>query len=196
MRLIRVNHFHEPHMNDRKTVICVPGQQKGGGHMDVLLVKRAQRGDADAFVSLIEKYKTALYKAAKSYLSSEEDIADVMQDTVLAAYEHMGELKSAPYFKTWLTRILINQCKDFLRQQKRYVVSDEIMKTADGTPGNDREFYELIKELPEDSRMIFLLYYGEGFKTNEIAQILDMNENTVKSRLRRGRDKLKQALCY
>lgn len=70
------------------------------------------------------------------------------------------------------------------------------MKTADGTPGNDREFYELIKELPEDSRMIFLLYYGEGFKTNEIAQILDMNENTVKSRLRRGRDKLKQALCY
>ncbi len=164
--------------------------------MDVLLVKRAQRGDADAFVSLIEKYKTALYKAAKSYQSSEEDIADVMQDTVLAAYEHMGELKSAPYFKTWLTRILINQCKDFLRQQKRYVVSDEIMKTADGTPGNDREFYELIKELPEDSRMIFLLYYGEGFKTNEIAQILDMNENTVKSRLRRGRDKLKQALCY
>ena len=50
--------------------------------MDVLLVKRAQRGDAEAFVSLIEKYKTALYKAAKSYLSSEEDIADVMQDTV------------------------------------------------------------------------------------------------------------------
>ena len=75
--------------------------------MDVLLVKRAQRGDAEAFVSLIEKYKTALYKAAKSYLSSEEDIADVMQDTVLAAYEHMRELKSASYFKTWLTRILI-----------------------------------------------------------------------------------------
>lgn len=164
--------------------------------MDVLLVKRAQRGDAEAFVSLIEKYKTVLYKAAKSYLSSEEDIADVMQDTVLAAYEHMRELKSASYFKTWLTRILINQCKDFLRQKKRYVVSDEIMETAGAAPGNDREFYELIKELPEDSRMIFLLYYGEGFKTNEIAQILDMNENTVKSRLKRGRDKLRQALCY
>lgn len=164
--------------------------------MDVLLVKRAQRGDAGAFVSLVEKYKTALYKAAKSYLISEEDIADVMQDTVLAAYEHMGELKSASYFKTWITRILINQCKDFLRRQKHYVVSDEVMETVSETPGNDREFYELIKELPEDSRMIFLLYYGEGFKTNEIAQILDMNENTVKSRLRRGRDKLRQVLCY
>lgn len=164
--------------------------------IDALLVKRAQRDDVGAFVELMEKHKTALYKAAKSYLRSEEDIADVMQDTVLAAYEHIGELKNASYFKTWLTRILINQCKDFLRQQKRYVVSDEIAETAYEMPENDREFYELVKELPEDYRMIFLLYYGEGFKTGEIAQILEVNENTVKSRLRRGRDRLRQVLCY
>ncbi len=164
--------------------------------MDVLLVKRAQRGDVGAFTELIEKHKTALYKAAKSYLGSEEDIADVMQDTVLAAYEHIGELRKTSYFKTWLTRILINQCKDFLRQQKRYVLSEQIAETAYEMPENDREFYELVKELPEDYRMIFLLYYGEGFRTNEIAQILEVNENTVKSRLRRGRDKLKQVLCY
>ena len=164
--------------------------------MDALLVKRAQREDVGAFVELMEKYKTALYKVAKSYLGSEDDIADVMQDTVLAAYEHIKELKNASYFKTWLTRILINQCKDFLRQQKKYVVSDKIAETPYEMPENIREFYELIKELPEDYRMIFLLYYGEGFKTNEIAQILDVNENTVKSRLRRGRDRLKQVLCY
>ena len=164
--------------------------------MDALLVKRAQREDVGAFVELMEKYKTALYKVAKSYLGSEDDIADVMQDTVLAAYEHIKELKNASYFKTWLTRILINQCKDFLRQQKKYVVSDKIAETSYEMPENNRELYELIKELPEDYRMIFLLYYGEGFKTNEIAQILDVNENTVKSRLRRGRDRLKQVLCY
>ena len=164
--------------------------------MDALLVKRAQREDVGAFVELMEKYKTALYKVAKSYLGSEDDIADVMQDTVLAAYEHIKELKNASYFKTWLTRILINQCKDFLRQQKKYVVSDKIAEASYEMPENNREFYELIKELPEDYRMIFLLYYGEGFKTNEIAQILDVNENTVKSRLRRGRDRLKQVLCY
>ena len=164
--------------------------------MDALLVKRAQREDVGAFVELMEKYKTALYKVAKSYLGREDDIADVMQDTVLAAYEHIKELKNASYFKTWLTRILINQCKDFLRQQKKYVVSDKIAETSYEMPENNREFYELIKELPEDYRMIFLLYYGEGFKTNEIAQILDVNENTVKSRLRRGRDRLKQVLCY
>lgn len=164
--------------------------------MDTLLVKRAQKQDIDAFVHLIEKNKTKLYKVAKSYLGNEEDVADAMQDTVLSAYEHIQELKNASYFKTWITRILINHCKDLLRQNKRCTVSDEIIQTIDTAPEDDREFYALIGELPEDYRMIFLLYYGEEFHTSEIAQILDINENTVKSRLRRGREKLKRILCY
>lgn len=164
--------------------------------MDALLVKRAQKNDMDAFVALIEKHKTGLYKVAKSYLRSEEDVADVMQDTVLSAYEHIRELKNVSYFKTWLTRILINHCKNMLRQQKRCIVSEEVPETSDTVPPDDREFYALVGELPEDYRMIFLLYYGEGFRTGEIAQILELNENTVKSRLRRGREKLKHVLCY
>ena len=78
----------------------------------MFLVKQAQRGDADAFVALIEKYKMDLYKVAKAYLKNEEDVADVMQETTLSAWEHLGELKKAAYFKTWLTRILINNCKN------------------------------------------------------------------------------------
>lgn len=164
--------------------------------MDTLLVKRAQKRDMDAFVHLIEKNKNNLYKIAKSYLGNEEDIADAIQDTVLSAYEHIHELRTASYFKTWLTRILINHCNDLLRQKKRCFVSDQIEREGSAEPRDDREFYELIGELPEDYRMIFLLYYGEGFRTSEIAQILSMNENTVKSKLRRGRDKLKHILCY
>jgi len=163
--------------------------------MDVLLVKRAQRRDMEAFVDLMEKHKAGLYKVAKSYLRSEEDVADVMQETVLSVYEHIQELKSVSYFKTWITRILINNCKDYLRQQKRYLVSDQIPESIAEAPENDREFYRLVGELPEDYRAVFLLYYGEGFHTREIAQILEMNENTVKSKLRRGRDRLKQVLC-
>ena len=164
--------------------------------MDVLLVKRAQRRDMEAFVELMEKHKTGLYKVAKSYLRSEEDVADVMQETVLSVYEHIQELKSVSYFKTWMTRILINHCKDILRRQKRYLVSDQLPENIEEAPVNDREFYRLVGELPEDYRAVFLLYYGEGFHAREIAQILDMNENTVKSKLRRGRDRLKQVLCY
>lgn len=164
--------------------------------LDTLLVKRAQKKDTDAFVHLIEKNKTNLYKVAKSYLKNEEDIADAMQDTILSAYEHIHEIKHASYFKTWITRILINRCNDLLRQQKRCLISDQIDQAANAIPERDLEFYELIAELPEDYRIIFLLYYGEGFHTNEIAQILDVNENTVKSKLRRGRKKLKSILCY
>lgn len=163
--------------------------------MELLLVKRAQKGDKEAFVRLIEKHKLSLYKIAKSYLKNEEDIADVMQDTVLSAYEHITTLKQASYFKTWLTRILINHCNDLLRQQKRLIptlLEDD--KTA-AAPADDREFYELLEDLPEDMRLVFLLYYGEGFRTREIAQILDMNENTVKSKLQRGRQKLKNSMC-
>ena len=64
--------------------------------------------------------------------------------------------------------------------------------TQASAPENDRGFYELLEELPENCRTIFLLYYGEGFHTKEIAQILEMNENTVKSRLKRGRKNLEQ----
>ena len=164
--------------------------------MDTLLVKRAQKQDMDAFVHLIEKNKTSLYKVAKSYLGREEDVADAMQDTVLSAYEHIRELRNASYFKTWITRILINHCNNLLRQQKRCLVSNQIVQTADAVSEDDREFYALIGELPEDYRMIFLLYYGEQFRTSEIAQILDVNENTVKSKLRIGREKLNRILCY
>ena len=164
--------------------------------MDTLLVKRAQKQDMEAFVHLIKKNKTNLYKVAKSYLGNEEDVADAIQDTVLSAYEHIQELKNAAYFKTWITRILINHCKDLLKQQRRCMVSDQLPDRPEEVPKDDREFYRLVGELPEDYRAIFLLFYGEGFHTREIAQILDINENTVKSKLRRGRERLKQVLCY
>lgn len=169
--------------------------QKIRGNMQMWLVKKAQRGDADAFVELIEKNKSSLYKAARSYLSCEDDIADVMSETVLAAYEHLGELRTASYFKTWITRILINNCKSLLQSRKRLVMTDEFPEEgAEQDMDSQREFMELVRELPADYRMIFVLYYGEGFHTREIAEILDMSENTVKSRLRRGRVKLEQVV--
>lgn len=164
--------------------------------MDMLLVKKAQKNDVAAFIQLIEENKTALYKVAKSYLSNEEDIADVMQDTILSAYEHIGELKTASYFKTWITRILINRCNDLLRRQKRFVSMELTEEPAVSPKESDYEFYELLRALPENDRAIFLLYYGEGFNTREVAEVLELNENTVKSRLRRGRKKLEQAISY
>lgn len=162
--------------------------------MNMLLIKRAQKHDTDAFIQLIEEYKTAFYKVAKTYLKNEEDVADVIQGTILSAYEHIGELKTVSYFKTWLIRILINHCTDVVRQQKRVVSMEQAEEQTGTFLESDYEFYELIRELPEKDRTIFLLYYGECFNAREIAELLGWNENTVKSRLQRGRKKLKQVL--
>lgn len=164
--------------------------------MNMLLIKRAQKQDTDAFIQLIEENKTALYKVAKSYLKNEEDVADAMQDTILSAFEHIGELKTVSYFKTWLTRILINHCTDIVRRQRRMVSMEEAEEPAGNLVESDYEFYELLRELPEKDRIIFLLYYGEGFNTREISEILEWNENTVRSRLQRGRKKLEQVLSF
>lgn len=157
------------------------------------LIQKAQSGDVNAFTELMEQHKIALYKVAKSYLKHEDDVADAMQDTVLSAWEHLRDLRELSYFKTWLTRICINRCNDILRRQKR-VQPSEYSEEVAVAPENDRDFYELLEELPEEYRMIFLLYYGQGFRTKEIAELLDLNENTVKSRLARGRQRLKETL--
>lgn len=162
------------------------------------LVKKAQRGDAEAFISLIEECKMTMRRVAYGYLGNDEDVADVIQDTILAAYEHMDALKKGEHFKTWLVRILINHCTRIWRQNRKTVrLADGCGAGEPGYTDRDKsnvEFKELLMSLPEDSRVVFQLYYGEQFTTKEIASILTMNENTVKSRLRRGKEYLRAQL--
>ena len=162
-----------------------------------ILVKKAQKGDPEAFVSLIEQNKNSLYRVAKGFFQNEADIADAISDTVLSAYEHITELKKAEFFKTWLIRILINSCNQMLRERKKCEVVERLpeMRYLEND-FSDIEFREMLSSFPEDCQTIMLLYYGEQFTTREIANILGMKENTVKSKLRRTRGALRDALLY
>lgn len=163
----------------------------------ILQVKRAQRGDTGAFAALIEENKMALRRIAHGFFESEEDVADVLQETVLNAFEHLPELKNARYFKTWLVRILINNCNSLYRENRRSVPFEELPETLPAAPPpSDLEFFEMLRSLPPDSRLIFQLYYGERFTTREIAGMLKMNESTVKSRLSRGKKQLREGLRF
>ena len=163
----------------------------------ILQVKRAQRGDTGAFAALIEENKMALRRIAHGFFESEEEVADVLQETVLNAFEHLPELKNARYFKTWLVRILINNCNSLYRENRRSVPFDELPETLPAAPPpSDLEFFEMLRSLPPDSRLIFQLYYGERFTTREIAGMLKMNESTVKSRLSRGKKQLREGLRF
>lgn len=160
-----------------------------------LLVKRAKRGDAEAFIELIEQNKQSMYKVARGFLHDEEDVADAMSETVLTCYEKIRMLKQDAYFKTWMIRVLINHCKDILRKQKRRILVEDVHEPKEQAQVNGREdFQELIEPLKEQDRSIFTLYYVYGMKVKEIAAYMEMKENTVATRLKRGRETLRDEM--
>ena len=167
------------------------------------LIKRAKNGDAEAFIQLMEDNKESLKRVAFAYLKREEDVADAIQDTILDAFEHIHELHKPEYFKTWLTRILLNNCTKIYRQNTKQAVYDmSAEEYTDFSPDahtgveteSDLEFQDLLLHLPEDSRMIFQLYFGEQYTISQIADMLHLNENTVKSRLHRGKEQLRKVV--
>ena len=160
-----------------------------------LLVKKAKRGDAEAFIELIERNKQSMYKVARGFLHEEEDVADAMSETVLTCYEKIRTLKQDAYFKTWMIRIMINHCKDILRAQRRSIAVESVPELEEREAEVGREgFLELIEPLKEQDRCIFTLYYVYGMKVKEIAAYMEMKENTVTTRLKRGRDALRNEM--
>ena len=158
------------------------------------LVKRAQKKDDQAFVQLIEMVKGDLYKVARSYLDSEADIADAIQDTIIVCYEKIDSLKERKYFKTWLMRILINECKDILRQKNHAAELDDFAEGVHCEELNLCEWKQLLLCLDEESRKIVELYYFDEFSVKEISALLEMNSNTVSTKLSRARAKLKKVI--
>lgn len=157
------------------------------------LVERSISGDADAFLELMEKNSLAMYKVARGMLNNDEDVADAVQDTILICFEKIHTLKKPEYFKTWMIRILINECTKILRHY-RDISMEEAMPDI---PHRDIsieefEFKEMLNLVDEKYRIILILYYVEGFRISEIAEILQLNENTVKTRLARSRVQIKE----
>lgn len=164
--------------------------------MNIFLVKKAKNGDSESFVKLIMENKILLYKIARGYLQNDEDIADAIQDTILEVFQHLPDLREAKYFKTWMIRILINKCKDIQKLSRNHRSIEELNKADTGKEDTysfeeNERFEELLQCLDETERTIFILYYNKEFHIKEISEILHINENTVKSKLARGREKIK-----
>ncbi|MCI8418374.1 MAG: sigma-70 family RNA polymerase sigma factor [Lachnospiraceae bacterium] len=158
------------------------------------LIRRARAYDGEAFVELMEQHKQSMFKIAFAYLKREEDAADAVSETILDCFEHLGSLKETRYFSTWLVRILINNCKDILKHSQKVVSMDALEGLEPSQMSREnREFLEYLEPLAQEERMAMILFYVWGFRTREIAQIMNQKESTVKSRLLRGRERIKQA---
>ena len=152
--------------------------------MNEFLIRKAKKGDKDAFCRLMDEQVQCMYKVAFSYLKNDEDAADAIQDTILSCYENLKSLKQNKYFKTWMIRILINKC-DQMPETPFY--EEEYAA---------KEWAQVLEPLDNKYRLVILLYYMEGFNIREISDILDMKESTVKSRLQRGRKQIAQMYEY
>ena len=159
------------------------------------LLRRAQAGDAEAFIQIIERNKPSLYKVARGFFSEPMDIEDVLSETVLSCWEYLPQLRKPEYLKTWLIRVLINRCTDVKRREARVVTMETLPETPtqDPDPGN-LGFESLINCLPRDYRPVMILFYGEGFTIKEIAKLLQLPAGTVSTRLKRGRERLADIL--
>lgn len=155
--------------------------------------------DKEEFTRAVLEYESTLYRVAKSMLGSEADCADAAQNALLRAWEKQHTLRDTAYFKTWLTRILINECRAMLRQRARFVPLEEEAAEGEIAPERDSGLYEAVMGLDVKYRVPFVLYYIEGFRTREIASMLKLPEGTVKTRLWRAREILRTELegaCY
>lgn len=155
-------------------------------------VRQAQQGNKEAFVSLIKELEASLYRVAKSMLRADFECADAIQETILRAYNGLPGLREPKYFKTWLIRILINECNKILSAKRKVVPISEFDEQADSTPSHDQNIVlqDAVAALSEDYRTVITLFYFEDLPMKEIADLLEISESTVKIRLFRAKSKL------
>ena len=147
--------------------------------------------DKDEFTAAVLAAEPTLYRVAKTMLRNEQDCADAAQQAILHAWERLHTLRSPQYFKTWLIRILINECQMLLRKRKREVAYEEGVLAEEAAQQDYSDLYQHLMQLDISYRLPLVMYYFDGFKIREIADILEMSESAIKMRLNRGKLQLR-----
>jgi len=167
---------------------------------EVKLVIAAQRGNTKAFNQLLEMYENQLFRTAYGILGNRNDALDVVQDTFWQCFRSIASLNKPEAFKSWITKILVNKCMDSIRQNKRIVIWEDFSQFPQTQRENDQDLRmdisTAIGRLDEKYRLILSLRYFQDLSIQEIAQILNCPEGTVKSRLNYALLKLRKELGY
>ncbi len=179
-----------------------------------LLLQKSKAGDISAFEELIEGYQKKIFNIAFRIVGNYDDANDLAQEVLIRIYRSIGNFKEQSSFSTWIYRITTNVCLDDIRKRKnKKVISlDEEIKVEDGEmqrqivsndplPEDTAERGELrelvngaIQSLSEEHRVVIVLRDLQGFSYEEISGILKCPEGTVKSRINRARQALKNVL--
>ena len=147
------------------------------------------------FVPLAQRYMDTIFRIAYSYLRSQADADDVTQDVLIQLYKTDTAFESDDHLKHWLIRVTVNRCKNIFRSPWRKVedIADYENSLTFEAPEH-RELFDAVMALDKRYRLPVLLYYYEGYSQKEIAGLLSLPEETVRTRLVRARGKLKATL--
>ncbi len=175
------------------------------------LIARAQEGDPQALTQIVLGQQHYVYSIAMSVLKNPEDAADLTQEAFIRLFRALPQYNGESRFTTWLYRLVVNLCRDELRRRGRQAPiapsasedeeADQIASIADddrwANPAEALDTRELrdqvrqaLGQLEEHYRLVLTLYYFEDLKYTDIAEILDIPLNTVKSHIRRGKERL------
>lgn len=174
--------------------ISESGENVKRGNRDA--IQGRQKCLLDLFIKTVSDNKTAMYRLAFSFVLSKQDAEDVVSEAVLKAYSHLDELRNIRKMKSWLFQIIVNESKICLKKRNRMELVDDVSEFEEGNgyEENPYDLLEFVYQLDDNYKEVIMLYYFEEFRVKEIANILNISQGTVKSRLSRARVKLKRFL--
>jgi RNA polymerase sigma-70 factor (ECF subfamily) len=168
---------------------------------DQAIIDRVLAGDQESFATLIGRYSDPLYRHAVGMTGSPDDAADILQNSFIKAYQHLGEVRGR--FDAWVFRIVANGCKDWLKNIRRTHLSYEEDDQPSGyeTPEEELDRGELrgdldeaLGALPPSLREAFVMKHVEGRSYEEMAELLETSVGALKMRVHRAREALQKLL--
>ena len=178
---------------------------------DPQVVLRVLEGEKELFEILLRRYNQRLFRVIRSYINSEDDVRDIMQDAYVKAYIKLEQFNNQSSFSTWLIRIGINEALQFIRKRKRQTTNygetesiENVFHLPDTNQMNPEKqaittetrilVEQAVDRLPEKYRVVFMLHQVEGLSNPEIAECLKLTDSNVKVRLHRAKNILKEKI--
>ena len=154
--------------------------------------------DKEFFIQKINENRLKMYKTAITILKDEDDANDAIQEALYSAYKNYYSLREKSYFTTWIIKILINKCYNIINKNKKIAYIDDtvIQNTASSEDNYEIEnsLEWVLNQINRELKEIVVLYYYDDFSVADIANILEIPQGTVKSRLSRAREQIKEII--
>ena len=167
------------------------------------LIDEILNGNDDAIEELVQTILPVLYRFAYDRLKNEADANDATQETIIKLYKNLHKLKHKEYFKAWIIEILKKESNKIFNKRKKNIsiferektfTEDDMIENPISNIDMKLDFDIMIKDLKEDEKMLLQLYYNDGYETSEIANMLEQNVNTIRSKILRAKIKLKNRM--